>query len=296
MAAPWFKKWAGDYLSDSKILILSWEQRGIIEALWCHACKDGSIPADYDVLARLLPGLSAKSIKKLASWVPQFFIPDPSDPSRLVSPRMQAEEAEYRAMIDRRKGSASKAGKASAAKRAMHETGNDSPTYVEDTLGIPFNGRSTDVQRNPTESESESEKDIPPTPFGVGSPEAGVGGVPRKPKRRTRAEVLLPFPPAVRAWVNRVAGSWPTEDTRDGRAVRMDPEVLAENVQAILADQPGLTLDLLEEAAGNYLASAPQRWKAPQFFFGPGKAPDGPPWRPWTRALLPDENHFPVSA
>ncbi len=287
MTTTWFKLFPREFLTDSKVKLLSREHRSILLELWCFCAMDGSIPSDPATLARLI-GESAATTKRAMEKLSGFFV---EEGGALFSVRLRAEVSAYEEKCQRLRDNASKGGKEKAANALANASG---PNLA--------NAKATDLANalaEPAEAEAEAvkERELPPTPFGVGAPEAG-GGRGRAPrqKRRTRAEVLQPFPPELRAWVNRVAGRWPTEDAKDGRAVRMDPEVLAENAQAILADQPGLTLDLLEEAARNYLASAPQRWKAPQFFFGPGKAPDGPPWRPWARALLPDEAHLPVSA
>jgi len=50
---PWFKFWAGDYLTDSDVDELSLDAQGLLVRMWCVCNQRGNIPADPEEIARL---------------------------------------------------------------------------------------------------------------------------------------------------------------------------------------------------------------------------------------------------
>lgn len=93
MAQLWFKFWAKDYLGDGKVRTLTYEQKGILQALWSLAWEEGGIPSDPDQLANML-GIPAKAVRTHSVWICRFFVQSLSDPSKMVSPRLELERAE----------------------------------------------------------------------------------------------------------------------------------------------------------------------------------------------------------
>ena len=195
MAAHWFKKYASDYLSDSKILVLSFEQRGILETLWCFAWKDGGIPADQAQLARLL-GLTPKAMRTHSGWIARFFQQHPEDATLLISPRLELERAE----------ADSKGAKAreSASVRWSKRNANASETHD----GKQCEGNASSML---SESESEKEKKYPLTPKGEASPSAPL-------KRKGRVRLSLIRTPEAQQAFEALWQDWPRE--REGKPAR----------------------------------------------------------------------------
>lgn len=99
---------------------------------------------------------------------------------------------------------------------------------------------------------------------------------------------LDPISPAVADVVNRCCGSCPKADP-DGRVIRLDPSLMAERVEVILASGNAvITGDLLVASWDAYVASQPKGTKAPQYFFGQAKDqnnPDAANWHHWARLV-----------
>lgn len=126
-------------------------------------------------------------------------------------------------------------------------------------------------QSDAPETETEKrERQNPPTP---------QGGTKRT--RRTRTQILEPFGSEVCRVVNTLLDEWRLEDPKDGRKITASPEDTGKAVDAILKSQPNVTGDMLVQAGRNYLASKRERYKAPQYFFGP----EGP-WDGFVKAIL----------
>lgn len=262
MAAHWFKKYAADYLSDSKILVLSFEQRGILETLWCFAWKDGGIPADQAQLARLL-GLTPKAMRTHSGWIARFFQPHPEDATLLISPRLELERAE----------ADSKGAKAreSASIRWSKRNANASKTH--DGKQCESNASS---MLSESESESEKEKKYPLTPKGE----------PSRPKRKRRSheEILSAHGEEVRKVVQELTPAWPEfHDPAREKPIRLNRALFAERVAKIIASHPNANADLLISAGWEYLhrEGSDLWWKNPEFFFGP----EGP-WLAFAKDLL----------
>lgn len=89
MAQLWFKFWAKDYLGDGKVGCLSYEKRGILQTLWAYAWEEGSIPSDPCLIAELLKLSQSVVKKKHIGWIQDFFVPQPENSARLISPRLE---------------------------------------------------------------------------------------------------------------------------------------------------------------------------------------------------------------
>lgn len=95
---------------------------------------------------------------------------------------------------------------------------------------------------------------------------------------------ITAFDPKIREFVNDLFVVWPKQ--RDGKRIPNDVVTAAARVETIIKTHPEVTLDLLREAASSYLDTAPQFPNAIQFWFGPGKPGQMPPWEIEVRAAL----------
>lgn len=107
----WFKIFAKELLSDSKILQLEDEELGKLLKLWAFCFQDGSIPNDPSALCKLLRGSTKKQMQKHLNWINQFFVPMPEDPSRLISLRLQAEREAYEEKCQKLRQNGTKGGR-----------------------------------------------------------------------------------------------------------------------------------------------------------------------------------------
>lgn len=252
MAQLWFKFWAKEYLSDSKVRRLSYEQRGILQALWAFAWEEGSIPSDINELGNML-GLPAKAMRTHYEWITRFFIPSESDASKLVSPRLEMDRIEADA-----KGSKARE---SALQRWSKRNANASPdamrTHEQTECDTPCVSHAGQGQKEITTP-------LPP-----------AGG--RQRKRRSREEITSGYPEQVRTVANAAVREWRKEDP-DGRPITLDLALLVANLDLVFKSHPEATPELLISAFQAYLAKEKFRYCAPQFFFGRGKGEDPAPW------------------
>jgi hypothetical protein len=128
----------------------------------------------------------------------------------------------------------------------------------------------------------EQGKEIPPKPP-KGEHEK------QKQKRRSSKEVIQAFPEHIREIVNTLGHEWPKEDPMDGRKITISAVDFGARVSQILAEHPEITPALLLQAGQDYCKSSRNRYKAPQFFFGPGVNGDGAPWKPYVQGILTRE-------
>jgi len=144
MGAPWFKLYANDLLSDSKIRLLTDDQLGKLVKLWAFACKDGSIPSDLAIASRLLGNCSSEDLAPLKS----FFRVSDEDPSLMVSERMMREQGKYVEKCEKLRHNASIGGKKKA----------------ENAKAKALANAKANALAKPAESESESEdKEVQPS-------------------------------------------------------------------------------------------------------------------------------------
>jgi len=111
MKAPAFQFYAGDYLSSSRVTLMTLEEEGAYVRLLCHCWLSGSIPKDPEQIARLI-GKGASTT--LASNVATMF---QADGCRLLHDKLNALRAEREQWLEKSR----KGGLASAAKRAKQK-------------------------------------------------------------------------------------------------------------------------------------------------------------------------------
>ena len=249
MGAPWFKLYAGDLLSDTKIRLLSDEQLGILLKLWAFNCKDGCLPSALAIARRLVGASPSDDLK----WVMDFFVVNSEDPSKMHSQRMKDEQDGYTKKCERLRVNASKGGLAKAENALANATAN--------TLAKPAESES--------ESESEEEKikinPLPPT---------GSGG---KVKPVKSGNWLKAHPPELVHAAREILDLWPTPGGGHFQpgGVTPVPGVSPSELASRLAEVHQMGVEL--QACVQIAHRAVQEWKdgkwikAPQYFFGKGK-------------------------
>jgi len=106
------------------------------------------------------------------------------------------------------------------------------------------------------------------------------------PPRKKRRSINEPgaFPDEAKRVVRTLISLWPTRDGPDDRPIRIDQIAFAQRVSEIMAEKQ-LGADTLIQAAKFYLEQKRERYKAPQYFFGPGNG-GAPPWLAYVNAAL----------
>ncbi|MBS1729836.1 MAG: DUF1376 domain-containing protein [Bacteroidetes bacterium] len=245
MAAPWFKLYPADYLLDAKVDALPLEAQGILIRLWCLCARDGSIPRDVAVLARR-SGVAVSVLRKHWPILLAFF--EERGEESLVSPRLEFEILRYSEKVERLHLRAVKAGKASAAKRQLAPSRNDS-TQVELVLS---RGMQQEVQLKPTEAEAEAEITYPPpgTPCGEAPPA-------RRGTRRGEAGKLWPtgWGEAAETELQSLLAEYPKKRPDGTRMSNGSPKELRRLWLGILQANPQVTPRLLKLCAYEHLES-----------------------------------------
>lgn len=111
-------------------------------------------------------------------------------------------------------------------------------------------------------------------------------GTPPARSRRSRKQIIEAFPKEVREMVNTLLDEWPENDPEGGRKIVCSPEDFGQRVTEILGSNPDLSPEILLEAGRSYIRSSRKMFKAPQYFFGPGKGNESAPWLGFVRAVL----------
>lgn len=107
--APAFQFYAADYLADEHVQVMSLEQEGAYVRLLAYCWREGSIPADLNLLSRLCKNAPVETIQPVL----ERFAPHPNRPERLVHPRLEAERAKQKQWSEK----SAAGGRASAEKR-----------------------------------------------------------------------------------------------------------------------------------------------------------------------------------
>ncbi|RSK50076.1 DUF1376 domain-containing protein [Hymenobacter rigui] len=155
MKAPAFQFYAADYLADEQVMLMSLEEEGAYIRLLAYCWREGSIPADEALLARLCKGATANVIRVVI----ECFQPDDNRPDRLVHPRLEEERAKQQVWRNK----SSEGGRKSAEKRwgKKESQPNGSHPYNGGNKG-GFNGGVT-LHSSSSTSSTSSDK-TPPTP------------------------------------------------------------------------------------------------------------------------------------
>jgi len=110
MAAPWFKFYPADYLSDAKVRQLSRFHRSMLLDCWCIISQEGSIPSDPKELSLIL-GEGPKRCENFLKVASKLFQNHPEDDSKLISNRLAKELEKYNQKVDRLRENGRKGGR-----------------------------------------------------------------------------------------------------------------------------------------------------------------------------------------
>lgn len=248
----WFKLYPALFLQDTIVDAMTTEELGATVRLLCRQWMDGHIPDDMDLVGRLCR-MNRSAIEQAWPILCQFF-PE-IEPGKRANRYMWIErETVVSAMAKKRNDGRDAVTKRWDAIRALKGT-NRSP--IPDL-----------IQEQETEEEKNKSTPLPP--------KRGL-----KAKRRSWTDVDE-YTDATREVVNALMPIWPKKQP-DETAINCDQFKMADRIQELLAN-PALTAEMLIEGAKQYLSTCPKKFKAPQFFFGPGMGDDQPAWRPYVAA------------
>ena len=267
MAQLWFKFWAKEYLADAKVRALTYEKRGILQTLWAFAWEEGSIPADHEDLGVML-GIPAKAMRTHYEWITRFFVEDPKDSSRLVSPRLEMDREEADAKGSKARQSAMQRWSKRNANAYANALPTDERTQCEQVC-VSHAGQGQGKEKESTPSTTSQ----------------GSRGTKAK---KARVDDLGAQPPMeVLNAVGQIVKLTPKVDT-DGREIRAIRGEVLTRVQTILTEHPSATPEILVMAWENYLKTRPTKIKAPQYFFGrqEDQGSTGANWYPYAKSIF----------
>ncbi len=125
--------------------------------------------------------------------------------------------------------------------------------------------QSSPVQSSPSQEIKET---APPG----GHPSGGV-----KTKRKTQAEKLGAFSQEIQSLYMELISIWPSKRP-GGEDYGHDLSLACSRIAKILSSDSSITREHLVFAAKAYFKQTRMNYNAIQYFFGPGKGPDGGPW------------------
>jgi len=152
--SPAFQFYPKDFIADEHVAVMSMAERGVYISLLCFCWMQGSIPKDETLAGRLV-GATPRDINGAVKTVLTRFLPDPSDPTRLIHKRLEAEREKQKEW--RLKSSIG--GKQSAAKRQANSKGGS--TTLKPPLPNGTNQMST-LQSSVSSLQSSTTTSAPP--------------------------------------------------------------------------------------------------------------------------------------
>lgn len=172
----------GDYLSDAKVIAMTWEAQGAYCRFLFISWMSGPLPDDLGTLARILGG-SEKQLRKLWPQIEPCLAQGPA-PGTLVQPRL---ERERQRAIENRASKREGAERTNERRWGSHSDSHDAS--LSDRSATPGSDR-------PSASASASASHTPPTPSG-GRGSAPPDGAARVcAEKSQRPEPPEPDPPA----------------------------------------------------------------------------------------------------
>lgn len=157
--APYFPFYAADYLSDENVMLMSLAGEGAYIRLLCFSWREGSIPNDIKLLARLCR-IDSLAMTELWAELEPCFKQHPDDPTRLVHPRLEKERERFCSYHKER----SEAGKRGAKSR--WNKGMDASTETEVSYTTVNSSAIGSVIAQPMAQPKQSESDSTNTPNG----------------------------------------------------------------------------------------------------------------------------------
>ena len=187
MAQLWFKFWAKEYLADAKIRSLTYEQRGILQTLWGFAWEEGSIPSDMKQVGMML-GIHANAMRTHSEWIARFFVVDPSDESKLLSPRLELDRME----ADSRGAKARESALYRWSERNANAMRQGMPKLCERNANAMRQGMPKLCEHDAGQGQGQGTASLPPTPL------SSATGKKVREKKGSAAAMILNDPEANR--------------------------------------------------------------------------------------------------
>lgn len=149
---PWFKFYVRDWMDSDSVGAMSDAAVVCYMQLLCRQWVNGSVPADPKKLAAILRRPVDSFVADLWPELSPCFTAHPTEPGKLVNPRLDAERSNVDEAGERRTAMASVAGTASArsrsgksgAKDRLNATSTDRSTPVQRSVDGPFNAPLTE--------------------------------------------------------------------------------------------------------------------------------------------------------
>ena len=141
--APAFQFYPADFLSDSKVILMSNEAVGCYIKLICHGWLEGSIPSNIEGIAKLC---FCHSEKMATLWeeIKLCYITHPKDPEKLIHPRL---EKERKKQVTNRKERVSAGKKGAKARWEQDGKAKDLPLAKNGSSSSTSSSTSTSVKK-----------------------------------------------------------------------------------------------------------------------------------------------------
>jgi uncharacterized protein YdaU (DUF1376 family) len=132
--SPAFQFYAADYLADENVSVMTLEEEGAYWRAIAYCWREGSIPADDARLSRLLKGASNQTLTVVRLCFNQM----PTDPTRLIHPRLEIEREKQRLWREKSSDAGKKSGKSRRDKKFSTE-----PTFINGLTKLEPNANQT---------------------------------------------------------------------------------------------------------------------------------------------------------
>ena len=149
--SPAFQFYPADYLSDEKVILMTAEEEGCYWRLVAYCWHQGSIPADQDLLCRMVKN----TLNQPSSLVRSCFVEMSNQPSRLVHKRLEIERQKQEAWRTKSAEAGRKSGKARRVKKLHTE-----PTFENGSNQMPTKHEPNTNSSSMSSSSSSSTKEL----------------------------------------------------------------------------------------------------------------------------------------
>jgi len=140
---PSFPFYGSDFFESESVKMMTWEERGIYLALLWHAWVHGSIPADLELVRRIV-GLNQEEMREKWKIIGRCWVQ--GEPGRLVNRRLEDVRA-ARARYRERRSAAGKAGNNARWGAVANGSQTDDPAIATTSPPFPLPLRDSTISR-----------------------------------------------------------------------------------------------------------------------------------------------------